>query len=213
MDIEVEISRYLEFIERNGLPYSSADDIKVITDREQLIEYSVTYGKKLGIVYSSEYNTFVVDLVENLRGERFTYERFVKTNSGNSVVIVAKFEDKYVMLSQFRHAMGACQLAFPRGYGEPDITVEENVKKEVLEELNTTASDIEIIGKVVADSGICGEKVNIALCKIGKPCVDGVYEGIKDYLLLSLPEIKGLIREGKINDGFTLSALSFLPGN
>ena len=210
MDSKIEIAQYLDLIKKQGLPYSISDELKVITDYEQLVEYSKTHDKRLGVMYASEYNTFIVDLVENPLGERHTRERIAKTHPGNSVVIAARYNNRYVMLKQFRHAMGTYQLAFPRGYGEPNITIEENVKKEVSEELNTSASEVKIIGEVVADSGICGERVNIALCKIEKPYVDGIYEEIKDYLLLSLSEIKSLVREGKINDGFTLAALAFL---
>ncbi|MCM1219109.1 MAG: NUDIX hydrolase [Lachnospiraceae bacterium] len=124
------------------------------------------------------------------------------------MVIISKYNNQYVLIKQFRHAIGDYQLAFPRGYGEPDITIEENVKKEIFKELNTNAYKIEHIGTVIADSGICGEKVNIVQCEVDKPNVDGVYEGITKFVLLSAEEIESLIKSKKINDGFTLSAWS-----
>lgn len=205
-----QILQYLDFIKEYGIPYENSDIMRIVTDRDELVEFSRTHNKKLGLIYKSNYNIFVVDLVENIRGERFAYERIVKTRQGNSVVIIPVLDDKYVLLKQFRHAMGTCQFAFPRGYGEPDISVEENAAKEISEELNATASEIEIIGKVVADSGVCGESVNVVCCKIDRLHVDGIYEGIKEYHLLSSTEINKYIGSGLINDGFTLSAWSML---
>lgn len=200
------ILAYLDFIQEYGLPYDSSDVMRIITNYDELMQYSVSHNRQIGVIYKSEYNIFVVDLVENVRGERFTYERIVKTRRGNSVVIIPVYSNQYVLLKQFRHATGGYQYAFPRGYGEPDITIEENAKKEISEELNATASSVKMIGKVVADSGICGEEVSIVQCRINNIEVDGIYEGIQDYLLLSSKEIEEYIKSNLITDGFTLSA-------
>ncbi|MDE6785361.1 MAG: NUDIX domain-containing protein [Ruminococcus sp.] len=210
MNSDEQIIQYLDFIKEYGLPYKTSDIMRIITDYDELVTYSDVHNVNLGLIYKSNYNIFVVDLVENVRGERFTYERIVKTRRGNSVVVVPMIEDKFVLLKQFRHTLGNYQFAFPRGYGEPDISVEDNVKKEISEELNASASEIEIIGKVVADSGICGEAVNVIRCKINQLHVDGIYEGIKTYYLMSSTEINQYIKSGLITDGFTLSAWSIL---
>ena len=206
MKTDDTITQYLDYIHKYGLPYESSDTIRIITDHDELVQYSISHSKKIGIVYKSEYNMLIVDLVEDVRGKRFTYERLVKTRRGNSVVIIPVYNNHYVLLKQFRHAIGAYQYAFPRGYGELNITVVENAKKEIYEELNATASSFRIIGKVVADSGICGEEVNIVQCIVDNIQVDGIYEGIKDYYLLSSDEIEELIKTNMITDGFTLSA-------
>jgi ADP-ribose pyrophosphatase len=172
------------------------------------MRYKSFHKCEIGLIYKSQYHIFVVDLVENIQGERFTYERLIKTQRGNSAVIICKYHNQYVLVKQFRHAVGGYQLAFPRGFGEPDISIEENVKKELFEELNTSAYQIKQLGNVIADSGICGERVNIVQCDVDMPHVDGVYEGIKTYVLLSAEEIQFLINSNQINDGFTLSAWS-----
>ena len=205
-----DISEYIEFIESRGLCYAESDVLKLITDPDIILEYSREHNTNLGIIYSSPYNTILVDLVEDANGNRFSYERIIKTNPGNSVVIVAVKNNKYVLLKHFRHSVGDYLLEFPRGYGEPQISIEENTQKEVFEELNTNATDIRVLGKVIADSGICGEEVNIVECRVNELHIDGVYEGIREYYLLTLEEIKKLILDGKIVDAHTLSAVTFL---
>lgn len=208
MDHKEQIGRYIDYIKEHGVPYLHSDMLKIITDYDVLVDYAERNNKDIGFIYQSGYNTFVVDLVENASGELFTYERIIKTNMGNSVVIVPVKDDKYVLLKQFRHALGDYQIAFPRGYGEDGLSIEENARKELSEELNTTASFVNHIGTVVADSGICGERVNVVLCRIDEIVVDGVYEEIKEYMLLTEEEIDGFIASGVIQDGFTISAWS-----
>ncbi len=200
------ILQYLDLINNYGLPYEESDLMHIITDYDELAEYKNSRNCNIGLIYKSQYNIFVVDLVENRRGERFTYERLIKTQRGNSVVIISEFNNRLVLIKQFRHAVGDYQLAFPRGYGEPDISIEENVKKEVFEELHANARKIGQIGSVIADSGICGEKVNVVHCEIDRPNIDGFSEGITEFALLSAEELDSLIKSKKINDGFTLSA-------
>lgn len=200
------IVQYLDFIKEYGLPYGYSDVMRIITDYDELMKYSVSHDREIGLIYKDDYNIFVVDLVENVRGERFTYDRIVKTRRGNSVVVIPSYNDKFVLLKQFRHAVGDYQYSFPRGYGEPDITIEENAKKEIAEELNAAASSVSMIGQVIADSGICGEKVNVLHCVVDNIYVDGIYEGIRDYIVLSSGEIDDFIKSDMITDGFTLSA-------
>lgn len=208
MNTYEEIEQYLSFLNQYNLMYKDYDILQPVTDPDELIEYSRIHGKKLGIIYRSDYNIFAVDLVRNSKGELFTYERIVKAAKGNSVVIIAKYNNSFVLINQFRHALGTYQIAFPRGYGEPDISVEANAAKEIQEELNADAYDIKLLGAVVADSGICGEKVNVVLCSVNAPLTDGVYEGIKNILLFSESELREAISKGMINDGFTLAAYS-----
>lgn len=99
-----------------------------------------------------------------------------------------------------------------RGYGEPGISIEENAKKEIAQELGAKVLQIELLGTVVADSGVCGERVNVVSCEIDTPTVNEGYEGIKSFSLYTLPQLKELIKAGEINDGFTLSSIALLIG-
>lgn len=210
MITEKEICEYLEMLKQYGFAYKTDEVMQLVTDSEELMRYSSTHSRRLGIIYRSSYHIFVVDLVRGKNGELYTYERIIKTASGNSVVIVVQCQDRYVMLRQFRHAMGDYQLAFPRGFGESGISIEENTKKEISEELNAIAYDIMRIGTVVADSGLCGEEVNIVVCKADLPEIKYGYEGITDIVLVSMDEICEMIKAGRINDSFTLSAVSHI---
>lgn len=111
----------------------------------------------------------------------------------------------FVLLNQFRHSVSDYQLCFPRGFGEPNISINEKAVKELREELGADVLSCSIIGKVIADSGLCGEKINVCLCKITQPKLKYNYEGINNIKIISTEELVALISSEKINDGYTLS--------
>ena len=111
------------------------------------------------------------------------------------------------MLKQFRHSIRKDQYTFVRGFGEPNITPEQNVIKELKEEIG--AIDIQkpkFLGKIVADSGLYGNEVSVFTVEIDSFDFSLKREGIKEILLCSSQELETYISNKKINDGYTLSA-------
>lgn len=203
---EQSINKYFDLIKER--PYDFiGDEIHIITDRNKLIQYEYENNCDLGLIYESPYHILVKDLV--CSGNKiFVYERILKKNPNNAVVTIPVYNGKFVLIKQFRHALRDFQICFPRGFGEQEISVVENAKKELSEELGCEILSCDVLGKVIADSGICGDKVSICVCDISKPNIYLGYEGIKSIKLLSLNEIVELVDKNIINDGYTLSALN-----
>ena len=105
------------------------------------------------------------------------------------------------------------QYAFPWGFGEPEITSEENVKKELLEEIGAVQVEETYLGKVLPDSGILANQVDVFMCKVSNVEVKSFYEGIQDVVLLNEAELDEWILKKKIEDGFTLAAYSLYKVN
>lgn len=200
------IHEYLGFIKENKDLYQANEVLETVTDPAVIEEYCRKNDARIGVVYRSKYNIMVVDLVRDKAGRLFAYERIVKAARGNSVVIMPFLNGKILLLKQFRHALGDYQLAFPRGYGESGISPEENARKEISEELNCDAENISYLGRIVADSGVCGETVCTFQCNVRFPAVDGVYENIASFITVTEDEFSDMANKGLINDGFTLSA-------
>ena len=195
---------YLKFMEEYPEQFEQDSSLKIITEQEEIGEYS----PRVGIKYKSPYNTMIVDLVEDLNGKKYLFERLVPTVKGEAVVVIPKFKDKYVILDQFRHASRKSLFCFPRGYGEKDISSTENAKKELCEELGIKKSDItnvEVIGKTVANSGLCGEEIAVVLAEIStyefkkSETIEGVFS-------LTEREVDEFIRNRMFYDGISLSA-------
>lgn len=188
--------------------FAQSELIPIETDEDVILQYMEKTGKKIGVLYQSPYSLLVVDLVRGQKGQYFTYERILPAVKTGAVVTVPVCDDGFVLLKQYRHALRGYQYAFPRGFGEKDISAEENVKKELREEIDVEAGEVHYIGNVFADSGLCGNRVQVYRCRISKPKLKYQYEGIEEVIVLQEDQLEQWIRDGKIDDGYTLAAYS-----
>lgn len=203
----IEWLKYIALMNERPHHFSSCDELKIIIDEKIVTEFESRTHKTIGVTYESPYRIMVVDLVYD--GDNyFAYERIIPAVDTGAVVIIPVYNDKFILLNQFRHSMRAHQYAFPRGFAEHNLTADENCKKELLEELGCTVKNTKFLGTTIADSGLCGDKVNVYLCEINSYEEKQGYEGISSVLELSMEDFSKYIVENKINDGFSLSAFA-----
>lgn len=183
--------------------------LPIISDRALLERYMEESGKQLGVIYKSEFNCLVVDLLDD-GGRLVTYERIIPSATNRGVVCIPVFKDGVILIRQFRHAIREEQLCFPRGFGEDGLESCNNAKKELFEEIGAVVSSVEKIGEIVADSGLSSGRCDVFLCRIDGYSPDRHDEGIIDTELYSFDRVKEMISSERINDGFTLSAFMLL---
>ena len=183
--------------------------IHIVTDVDVMEKWQDEHPEKsIGVVYESKFHLMVVDLVDGGGGNYYTYERILEQNPGAAVVMPITEDNKIVLLKQFRHAMREEQLQLPRGFGTAKMTAEENARKEAGEEIGADDEEPIELGTVVANSGLSGVRVKVFLFKVNDYRTVYGKEGIVEANAYTEEELKTLIKEGKINDGFTLSAWS-----
>jgi 8-oxo-dGTP pyrophosphatase MutT (NUDIX family) len=202
-----EIDNYLEYYKRLPHLFRYNENINIIVDETELKEYANRKNCKLGVVFENNYFSLVVDLIENSSGRRYTYARIVSRNEYNGVVIIPILKGKIVFLKQFRHGTREYEIELPRGFSEKSKTIQDNAESEIYEELGVSTTRMEHLGSVINDTGLSGGLVHIFMCEIeniGKLSAD---EGIKETMQLSLLETEDLIKENRIRDCFTLSAI------
>lgn len=197
---------YLELINARPELFTNNDLMRIETNPEIIQKFIERTGKQVGVVYESEFNIFLVDLIELHDGSMITYERIVSTIQSGAVVVIPIFQGKFVLLKQFRHAMRNIQYAFPRGFAERSKSAQENAHTEIKEEVGADILSIKHLGDVIADSGLSGNAVSVFVAEITKPKNINLSEGIQDLVYLSQDELNDWIRKQKITDGFTLSA-------
>ncbi|MCC8074475.1 MAG: NUDIX hydrolase [Clostridiales bacterium] len=200
------IDRYFELMAARPEEFQNNGPLTIVKDREQICQFAERTGKPVGVVYESAFHLMVVDVVQNGDGSCFAYERILNTNPKDAVVVIPRYQGQYVLLLQYRHALRGYQYAFPRGFGE-GLSALENAHKEVREELRCTASQFFYLGQVVADSGLSGTRVKVYQCEISKPAPRPGYEEIQKAIVCTEQALRQMIGQGKIDDGFTLSAL------
>lgn len=197
--------KYKKIMTEHPQHFLHSNELKIITDEKIVTDFENNTGKIIGVNYESEYHIMVVDLVYD--GEKyFPYERLLPAVDTGAVVIVPIYNGNFVLLEQFRHALRDYQYAFPRGFASKGLSAEENCRKELKEELGGEIKEIVPLGTVVSDSGLSGDKVNVYLCHIDSYEEHHGHEGICQTIELTASQFQDYVAEGKINDGYTLSA-------
>lgn len=173
---------------------------------ERLVRMEELYHYHFGMVYESRFNRMVVDPILAEDGGIFPYERVLPAND-DGVVILTRYKGRFVLLRQFRHALRRDQYAFPRGYADPGCSNEENVSRELMEELGAkiVGKPVEL-GRITPDSGLTSGCVYVYLAEIDHYEEKVGYEGIEQVVALSEEEFVSWIRNGKIDDGYTMGA-------
>lgn len=197
--------RYLQLMEERPGAFTPDPALPIETDPAVVAAYTARTGRSIEVVYESPYHLMVVDLVRTPEGP-FPYERVLPAVPQGAVVLAPLWEGKFVLLDQFRHPLRTCQLAFPRGFGEPGLSEEENAQKELGEELGAQVLSLKPLGQIVADSGLSAGGAQAMLCRITQPHPPLQYEGIQGIVCLTPEELGHEIALGQISDGFTLSA-------
>ena len=204
-----ELRKYIELMNARPELFTNSGPIEIKTDLNVIHSFMKKTGQKIGVMFHSKYHMLLVDLVQE-NGRLFTYERLVPMTSRGAVVIVPIFDKKFILLRQYRHALRGEQIAFPRGYGEVGISSEDNVRKEISEEIDSKVKSITCLGSIVADSGLSGNSVSVYLAEITEPNRHCYNEGIQEIIALPECQLKKWISEGRISDGFTLAAYCLL---
>lgn len=192
-----------ETVESVVYPLADVNDPEMA---ERLVRIEELYNYHFGMVYESKYNRMVVDPVLSEDGEVFPYERVLPTND-DGVVMVTMHKGNFVLLRQFRHAIRREQYAFPRGYADPGCSKEENVRRELQEELGALIIGKPVaLGRIAPDSGLTSGCVYVYLVEIDQYEEKNGYEGIEQVVSICDEEFDQWIAEGKIDDGYTLGA-------
>lgn len=210
------IRAYLELAERRPELFAPSEAIPIVMDEAAIRAFSEAKQKPMGLVYdNSPFYMVLADLCRGKRGE-YSYARVVNCNpKSNGTVAIPCWNGKLGLLTVFRHAPRRSGLEFPRGFAETQtLTLEENIRKELSEEIGVPKDSCELtnLGEVQADSGLCAGTAAIYLAAFTTPEIGrlGTEEGIRDFRWFETEEMKAMIAEDKITDGFTISAFAKL---
>jgi ADP-ribose pyrophosphatase len=162
----------------------------------------------IGILSEDEWFWVVRDLVEFPDGYVWGYIRFINRMSnevgGFNVVLMCVQGDQVLMIRKFRHEARGWNWEFPRGFGEPGLTAEENAAMELEEETGAKAACLVMLTNVKEDKG--GTAVFYAEISQEQKITIDTREGISSYRWVSLTELEELVTQGKLSDWFSIWA-------
>lgn len=185
--------------------------IRIITDETQISRVQEELGKEIGVIYEDDYILLLRDAVMFPDGNRGAYVRILAKEPGSAAVILPVVNGKILLLEHYRHSLREPMWEIPRGFGERGLSPEENARKELAEETGIKEVRLQYLGEVCPDSGMQGTTASIYMAQIqGSVDIKNLdeREAIMGYRLASYEELGMLVRQGKLKDGFTLSALA-----
>jgi ADP-ribose pyrophosphatase len=167
---------------------------------------------EIGVLSEDKWFWVVRDMVEFPDGQVGGYIRFINRASneagGFNVVMLCVRGDQVLMIRKFGHEDRNWNWEFPRGFGEPDLSAEENATKELEEEIGVKPSRLTLLTLVKEEKG--GTAVFYAELAPDQEIKVETGEGIATYRWVSLTELDELVRQGKLGDWFSLWAYALM---
>ena len=147
------LNKYLTLIKENPDMFRNSGElgeIKIITDEKRILAEQKKIRAKLkkegkpscwidiGVLAEDEWDYTVRDLVEFPDGRIGGFRRDLNRKNlegGTGVVIMPVQGNKVLLLKHYRHETRNWYWEFPRGYGTPGLSAEQNASKELSEEV------------------------------------------------------------------------------
>ncbi len=140
---------------------------------------------------------------------------FVREKYSGVVIIPCDNQGNILLLRHMRAVEKNPMLELPRGIMEAGETVVQGAARELFEETNLKAAESDFIelGKIHPDSGFLNDDTTIVMVNVKKfenVKANDKSEKIVGHIVVTKDELRKLIHDKKICDGFTLSAFGML---
>lgn len=195
-------------------------EFKVITDRQRILaehkklrarfrkEGKPAHWTDIGILAEDEWFYMLRDLVEFPDGRVGGYDRWMNRKSqeggGFNSVLMCVRGDRVLMIRKFRHDDRDWTWEFPRGFGEPGFSAEQNAMNELREEIGVSKAKLTCLTKVKEGPG--GTAVFLVEIPGRAKLHLETEEGIARYRWVSKSALDKFVKNGQLSDWFTLWA-------
>jgi ADP-ribose pyrophosphatase len=121
-------------------------------------------------------------------------------------------DGKIVMIRQYRHALGQTDIELPGGcVDDTDKNLEDAMAREILEETGYSFSSYEYLGKISPNPSSNNNLLHMYLATGGKKVAEQKLDHNEEIeiVLLSVDELKELLRENKIVQAMHVSCILY----
>lgn len=182
-----------------------------ITNDKMSFDWQFGGSKTNTILENKEMNVRLLRYLIVSNSDKILYDTFaIRESTNNSVILVRNQSYELGLIWEWRPIPEKWFWACPRGFGDPND--EDNVataKREMIEEIgNCKIRDSKKIGSLYQNTSFYEIPVGLVLVDVEE--VERQVrqeEGVLDFKFYSKEELLTMIREDKIEDTFTLSAL------
>lgn len=161
------------------------------------------------LIYKGSYLEYTKVKVELPNGDEAF--RDVIKHPGAAAIIAFKDDENIILVEQFRKALDSVTLEIPAGKLDKDEDHKLAALRELEEETGYKALNIEYLGKIAPAAGFCNEILYLYkatnLIQGNKNCDEDEFTNVK---IISLSELKDMIKKGGIIDAKTICSLAYL---
>ena len=119
-------------------------------------------------------------------------------------------DGKVILEKQYRHAIGEVNFEIPGGcVDDTDKSLEEAIRRELLEETGYSFTDLEYLGKTCANPSTNSNWMHMFLAKGGTPARKQSLDENEDIELhlVTIDEVKQLLRDNRIVQSMHVTAI------
>jgi len=162
---------------------------------------------QVGITFQDAFLLLLRDAIRYPDGSLGTYIRVSSQwERGPGTAILPHYQGQILLLSHFRHATRNWHLEIPRGYGTRGLSLNENARKELKEEVGAVTSRLVSLGQVHPDTGMTSDVTELFYADIESYTGIEELEGVARMVPVAVTDFEQLIRDSKITDTFTVAA-------
>ena len=167
------------------------------------------------LFYENIVFNFYLDHIQDDKGyevkEYFVMQpKNINENGGGGVAILPIINKKIGLINIYRPPINSYQWEIPHGFMEPDETEKKAAVRELVEEtgLIVNIENCTSLGFVTPDAGVIAARVNLFVVESIIETIDSTYElGLGKFKFFDISEIKLMVHNSEIQDGFTLVAI------
>jgi ADP-ribose pyrophosphatase len=172
---------------------------------ERAAEALPTDDLRVGLLAADHYIGAVIrDAVRFSDGRLGLYNRVVATGG---IVVLPILGDGIALIQIFRHPARRWFLEAPQGLLLPGSDPSEEARRELMEEMGASASEIIPLGIVYTSTALTSENLKMFAARITATGAPQLSEGIESIRIVRKSEIDGLVLDGTICDGPTMSLI------
>lgn len=217
------LKRYMALMQEHPewfLNKGDVGEIKIITDRKRILAEQKKIRARLrkegkpvcwidiGVLAEDEWFYDLRDMVEFPDGRVGGYDRWIGRKSeeggGFNVVLMCTQNGRVLMICKYRHEERKWVWEFPRGFGEPGLSAQENAMAELREEIGVSTAKLTCLTKVRIGKG--GTAMFLVEVPNGQKIIPELGEGIAKYTWIKLSQLDQIVRNGQLTDWFSLWA-------
>lgn len=217
---EPSIQRYRELLASSPELFNNPDDCptKLLFDaadiaqaRRDVLVQREGWGwpvndLRVGVLAEDPYIGYVIrDAVRFFDGKLGLYNRVVA--SGGIVVLPILPDGSIALIRIFRHPARRWFLEAPQGLVLPGAEPAEEARRELMEEMGATVSELTPLGIVYTSTALTSENLKMFAAKITAFGDPQRSEGIESIHTVAKDDIDRLVLDGTITDGPTMSLI------